>query len=128
MHPKTFVLKKPLEDYSYALELFLADVAKNGLRINEGQYVGTGVSNQKVLTSFSPRLIIISPKISTTTTDATIAGNMIFSLQTNTGISWVPGVGFKKDCVLSFQNNGFTIGNNSVINTANTMYLYVILG
>lgn len=125
---KTFQLTKPIDPYVVPLELFLTDVSKNALQSSSGQYTGTGVSGLKVPISFYPKLVIISPKISIATSATTISGNMVFSFALNPGASWLPGTGFKKDCVLSFVNDGFVMGNNTNVNAPNVTYLYFAVG
>ena len=125
---KTFTLTTPLDMMVYPLDLFLTDVAANALQSASGSYTGNGVSGLKITTPFFPKLIIISPKINTSTSATTIAGNMVFSFSANPGASWLPGTGFKKDCVLTCVNDGFTLGTNTNVNAPTVVYLYFMVG
>lgn len=125
---KTFTLTTPLDKFTYPLDLFLTDVALTTLQSASGSYIGNGVSGLKITTPFIPKIVIISPKISTSTSDTTIVGNMIFAFAANPGIAWVPGTGFMKDCILTYSNTGFTIGTNTNVNAAGITYLYFVVG
>jgi len=125
---KTFKLQKPLDEYAVPLELFLEDASKKFLQQASGEYTGNGKASRKITTSFSPQIVVVSTKVDTRTKDTLIAGNMVFALAANPGAAWLPGSGFKKDCILSFQNDGFTIGSNSNVNAELLTYIYYVIG
>lgn len=127
-HNKTFKLRAPLDKQAYALDILLTNIARDGLKGAAGSYIGTGVSGQAIAIPFFPTLLIISPVIDLATSATTISGSMIFTFSANVGASWIPGTGFKKDCVLTITKDAFTIGTNAAVNTAAGHYLYFIIG
>ncbi len=126
---KNFTLQQPVDNFAVPLELFLKDVATNALQSYQGIYKGTGKSGTKISPiSFSPKIVVISPFIDVGRATATTAGNMVFALAGNAGITWIPGTGFVKDGVISYQNDGFTLGANANCNTNGTTYVYFVVG
>jgi hypothetical protein len=125
---KTFVIQKPIENFAVPIELFLKDVSEKALQSYQGSYVGTGKSGKKVTFPFSPKIVVISPYIDVGRTGDTTTGNMLFALSSNVGVTWVPGTGFVKNAVISFQNDGFTLGSNADCNTNGTNYIFLAVG
>ena len=119
----------PLEDIKIiALENFLSEVGRSAGRIAQGSYTGDGTSGKVLTIGFSPSLLVISKQANLATESFPLAGNMVFSLSGNSGVSYVPGTGFVKDAVLSFTNTGVTIGSNSAVNAANVSFIYFAIG
>jgi hypothetical protein len=127
MLPKPFTLKEPVDQFAVPLEAFLTLVAGRALQSTSGSYTGTGRSIT-ITVPFYAKLIILSPNINLGKAAATTAGNMVFSLASNVGASWVPGTGFVKDCVTAIASSSFTIGTNAAVNTATSSYTYFVIG
>lgn len=125
---KNFVIQKPVDNFAVPLELFLKDVSDRALQSYQGSYTGTGKSGTKISFAFSPKIVIISPFIDIGRAAATTAGNMMFALSSNPGVTWIPGTGFVKDVVISFQNDGFTLGASAIGNVNGSNYIFMAVG
>ena len=124
---KSFTLRKPVDNYAVQLELFLSTIAKDALQSASGFYTATG-KKLVVTIPFYPKIIVISPFINIGTASATTAGNMVFSLTNNLGISYIPGTGFVKDCVTDVSKSSFTLGINTAVNNPAHEFVYFVIG
>ena len=125
MHRKSFKLTKPLDDLIFPLEQLLSEIARTGLVSYTGTYTGTG-KEQSVLTTIAPKFILIMEQIDTSTKETVIAGDIAISIIG--GITYIPGIGYKKNCVISIANNSFTLGTDSCVNTPNNQYQFFVIG
>ena len=116
------------EDQIIALETFLSNVGRQAGRISSGSYTGDGVSGKQITVGFAPAFLVISKQANLGTEAFPLSGNMVLSLQGNTGVSYLPGIGFVNDAVLSYSNTGFTIGVNASVNALNVPFIYFAIG
>ena len=128
MLPKTTVFKTPLDSQAIQLESYLSQISRDGLRGVSGTYTGDGTNNRQVSIGFSPVLIVISKFVDLGKTTFPLGGNIVFALSGNPGVSYVPGTGFVKDAVITFNNTGITVGTNTSVNAAGSTFTYFAIG
>lgn len=128
MHRKEVTFKAPLDDYATQLENLLQNISRDGLKSVSGSYTGDGTTSKTVEIGFAPILLIISKSVNTGTTTFPLAGNMVFSLYANIGVSYIPGTGFVNDAVTAYSNGSVTLGVNTNVNAAGTSYLFLAIG
>jgi len=128
MHRKDFILRTPLDNYIVPLESFLQVISRDGLKSLSGSYTGDGTTSKTVEIGFAPILLIISKSVNTGTTTFPLAGDMVFSLYANIGVSYIPGTGFVNDAVTAYSNGSVTLGVNTSVNQSGTLYLFLAIG
>jgi len=127
---KDFSIKKPIEDYGSFIEKFLNDVSKDALKSKSGSYVGDGTTTKTISIGFNPSLLIISENIDLAKAIFPVSSSFVFSLSSNSGVSYIPGVGFVNDAITGYDNsNGnISLGLNSSVNSAGKNYLFLAIG
>lgn len=125
---KDFTLRNPLDQYTVYLEKFLSDVSRDGLKSLSGSYTGDGTTSKTVTIGFKPILLIISENVNLASATFPVAKNMVFSLYSKVGVSYIPGTGFVNDAVTGFTNGVISLGVNTNVNTAGTDYLFLAIG
>ena len=118
----------PLDSQVPYLEQFLNDVSREGLKSLSGSYTGDGTTSKTVTIGFAPILLIISENVNLSSAIFPVAKNMVFSIYSNIGVSYIPGTGFVKDAVTGFSNGSISLGINANVNTAGTSYLFLAIG
>jgi hypothetical protein len=125
---KDFALQPPLDSYAIYLEKFLNDVSRTALKSVSGAYVGDGTTSKTVFVGFAPILLIISQNVRLGVDALPVAKNMVFSLYSNIGVSYIPGTGFVGDAVTGYSNGNITLGVNNNVNESGKNYLFLAIG
>lgn len=118
----------PMSDDKFSeIDRQLATLFLKGTQIRTGTYVGDGRTSHVVTMGLTPSFVYIQRQGDLGRDSFPVAGNAVFSMLSNPGVSYIPGTGFVKDAVLSYQATGITIGDNVSVNTINVTYCYFAL-
>lgn len=134
MIPKTKTLRPPwdkdriADEQVIALELMLGNLHKEAIRYRVSTYIGDGVNNRSITIGFAPILIYIQRWLDKNKDTFPFSGNACFAFKDNDGVAYIPGTGFVKNAILSYNNNGVVLGTNVAVNEATKKFLYFALG
>jgi len=104
-----------------ALGKWVGDISRNTAQIITGEYVGTGVSGQKVSLAIAPIFIYINAK-------SVGASSAVISLVTPSGVvSHVAGVNVA-NAVIKAEGLFLTLGNNASVNSPKVSYVFCVFG
>jgi hypothetical protein len=118
----------PLSDDKIGeLDRQLSTIFSKSIQAKFGTYTGDGRSSHIIDMGVSPLMVYIQKQGDLGRNTFPLAGNSVFALAGNPGVAYIPGTGYVKDAVLSYQNTGITIGSNSNVNAINVVYCYFIL-
>jgi len=128
MLSRTAQITPPLSDDKIGeLDRQLSTIFAKGLQYKSGTYVGDGRVSHVITMGVSPVFVYIQKQGDLGRNTFPVAGNSVFALAGNPGVAYIPGTGFVKDAVLSYQNTGITIGVNANVNTVAVTYCYFVL-